>query len=229
MTTVSDVINLAFKDCGALGETEAASAEMTVDGFETFQQMMSLWQADNLNVYAQVESSFSPTGAASYTVGTGGTVAITRPDKIDYAFWRSGTTDIPITILNAYEDYEGIVDKSLSTDPSYLYYLPSYPLGTLYLFPKPSTGTVHLVRQERLPLLTAVTDTITLPPQYILPIRYSLAEIFLMMFDLPNKPLIPMLAARARSVLRKQNVRINELGMPVAIPQHQRNNIITGY
>lgn len=210
-----------------MGGDETASASMTSDAFATLQQMLALWQIDNLLVYAQVSSSFAPTGATSYTVGTTGTVAITRPDKIDYAFWRSGTTDTPIEILQTYEEYESIVNKTSASDPNCLFYLPSYPLGTLYLYPQSSSGTIHLVREERLPSLTATSDTITLPPQYILPIRYSLAEIYSTVFQTPLPPGIPILAMRAKDSLRRSNIRINELGMPSGLPTI-RSNILTG-
>lgn len=228
MTTAARVIELALRDAGVLGEDETASAAMTTDAFDTFLQMLALWQAENMFVYAQVSSSFAPTGAASYTVGSGGTVAITRPDKIDYAFWRDGTLDLPIDIMSSYEEYQSILDKSLETNPSVMFYLPSYPLGTLYLHPKPSTGTVHLVRQERLPVLTSRTETITLPPQYIMPIRYSLAEIYAPLFGGSLKQGISVLAERARKILKRQNVRITQLGMPAAVMQNYRSNILTG-
>lgn len=226
MTTVAEVMTLALKDANALGEGETASAAMTSDAFATFQQMLAMWQIDNLFVYAQVSSSFAPTGATSYTVGTAGTIAITRPDKIDYAFWRSGTTDTPIEILSTYEEYQSIASKTLAGDALYAFYLPSYTLGTLYLYPQPSTGTVHLVRQERLPSLTATSDTVTLPPQYIMPIRFSLAEIYSVVFQTPLPPGIPVMAARARETLRRSNLRIEELSMPEGLPRQPISSIL---
>ena len=221
-------MTLALKDANALGEGEAASAEMIADAFSTLQQMLAMWQIDNLLVYAQVSSSFVPTGATSYTVGALGTVAITRPEKIDYAFYRYGTTDTPINILPSYEEYQGIASKTQAGEPSHLFYLPSYSLGTLYLYPQPSTGTVHLVRQERLPSLSTQADTITLPPECVLPLRLSLAELYSTVFQTPLPPGIPVLADRARASLRRLNLRINELSMPSGLPMQHRSNILAG-
>jgi hypothetical protein len=228
MTTASDLINLALRDAGAYGEGEAVSAGDSADAFVTLQQLLALWQIDGLKVYSQVTSSFAATGALSYTVGAGGNVAIARPDKIEDAFWRSGTLDYPITVLDSYEEYLGIVQKTLGSDPQYAFYLPSYPLGTLYLYPQPSTGTVHLTRLEQLPALTSITDTIALPPAYMMPIRYSLGEIFLMMFDLPPNQKLERLAANARRLIGRTNLRITQLGMPAGIPRRYRGNILTG-
>lgn len=228
MTTASDLINLALRDAGAYGVGETVDAGDSADAFTTLQQLLALWQIDGLMVYAQVTSSFAATGALSYTVGTGGNVAIARPDKIDNVFWRSGTLDYPVTMLDSYEEYLDIVQKTLGSDPQYAFYLPSYPLGTLYLYPQPSTGTVHLTRLERLPTLTSITDTITLPPAYMMQIRYSLAEIFLMMFDLPANQKLERMAANARRLIGRNNLRINQLGMPAGIPRRLRSNILTG-
>ncbi|WP_341918685.1 hypothetical protein [Polaromonas sp. YR568] len=228
MTTASEVIELALRDSGAYGEGEPVSAGDSSDAFTTLKQLLALWQIDGLMVYAQVTSSFAATGALSYTVGATGDVAITRPDKIDGAFWRSGTLDYPIAMLDSYEEYLDIVQKTLGSDPQYAFYLPSYPLGTLYLYPQPSSGTVHLTRLERLPSLTSITDTIVLPEAYMLPIRYSLGEIFLMMFDLPANPKLERMAANARRLIGRNNLRINSLGMPAGIPLRLRSNILTG-
>jgi hypothetical protein len=130
--------------------------------------------------------------------------------------------------LDSYEEYLAIVQKTLGSNPEYFFYLPSYPLGTLYLYPQPASGTVHLTRLERLPALTSITDTIVLPDAYMLPLRYSLGEIFLMMFTLPANPKLERMAANARRLLGRNNVRIQPLGMPAGIPMRNRSNILTG-
>ena len=226
MATVTEVITQALKDSMVVGEGDAASAETMTDAFALFQQMMGLWQDSGMNVYAQVTSSFTPTGAISYSVGTGGDIAITRPEEIDNIYWRLNGTDIPVQLMSNYEEYLDIVNKTQTGTPALGFYLPSYPLGTLYIYPQPTTGQVFITRREVLPTFTSITDTIVLPAKYLLPIRFSLAELFSVTFQTVISPSVSALANRYRTSLRKSNTRVPSLQVePFTIG---RFNINTG-
>lgn len=228
MTTVAEVIAWSLKDAGVLGEGETASAETTNDAFNTLKQMLALWQVDNVHVYAQTETSFSPNGSVSYTVGALGTVVMTRPAKIDAAFWRSNSLDYPIRVLDTFEEYESIVQKTQAGEPLVLFYNPSFTLGTLYLYPQPSTGTVHLITQTAMPALASSASTITLPPEYILPIRASLAVLLCAMFQTKVRPELAALAASSWKIVKRNNLRLGSLAMPAAIPTRHHSNIFAG-
>lgn len=227
MTTVTEVITQALKDAAVIGEGETASAETMTDSFSTFNQMMAQWQENGMNVYAQVTTSFTPTGAISYSVGTGGDVAITRPEKIDFIYWRSSGVDIPIQLLSTYEEYLAITNKTQVGNACYGFYLPSYPLGTLYLYPQPNSGSVFITNTVALPIFTSITDTIVLPAKYILPIRFSLAELFSVTFQTVISPAVSTMANRYRVSLRKSNTRVPTLQMPAFTIG--RFNINTGF
>lgn len=228
MTTVATVLDLALKDAGILGEGEAASAEMLADTFATLNQMLALWQLDSLYVYGMVENAFSPDGAVSYTVGTGGDLSMARPDEITSAFWRLNSVDYPIRLISTFEEYETLCQKTQAGEPYLAFYLPSYPLGTLYVYPQPSTGAIHVVSKIQFPTLATTASTITLPPAYIMPIRFSLAEYICLMNNTEVRPTLGRMALNARKAIRRSNVRIPELAMPAAIPRHGRSNIFSG-
>jgi hypothetical protein len=228
MTTVLQVITHALKDANVLGEGESASADVAQDALATLNQMLALWQIDNLFVYAQQDTSFSPTGAVSYTVGTGANVNMARPARIDGLYWRSGTLDDPITLLDTFEQYEAIAQKTQAGEPLYAFYLPSYPYGTLYLTPQPSTGSVHLITQANLPAENAIADTLTLPPAYVLPIRANLAVLLCGTYGAPVRPSVAAAAVNGLRMLKRSNLRVQPLGMPAGIPGGSRPNIISG-
>lgn len=228
MATAADVIEWALKDAGIIGEGDTPSSETTDDAFDLLNQMLALWQVENLNVYAQQENSFSPTGATTYTVGSGGAVNITRPEKIDLAFWRYGDLDYPLTVLETFEQYESIAQKTQAGEPLLVFYRPSYPLGTLYVYPQPSTGAIHLVAQVRFPTLSSTATTITLPPEYILPIRSNLAVMLCATFQVPAPQQLVKLAQTTKMAMQKNNLRIEPLPMPGAIPSRARPNIFAG-
>ncbi len=225
MATVIQVLNWALQDAGVLGEGETASAAMASDALATLNQMLALWQVENVYVYAQRETSFTPTGATSYTVGTGANVNMARPARIDAAFWRSNALDYPITLLDTFEQYEAIPQKTQAGEPLYAFYLPSYVTGTLYLHPQPSSGTVHLITQAALPSEVAAADTLLLPPQYVLPIRLNLGVMLRSMFGSPLQPMQVRMADSSLRVLKRANLRIQPLVQPTQVA---RPNIFAG-
>lgn len=226
MTTAYEVIVMSLNDAGIIAEGETPSADVSATAFNTLTQMLAMWQIDGLYVNAKVTNSFSPSGALSYTVGTGGTANFARPEKIDYAFYRLDSIDYPIRILATYEEYEAIPQKTLAGQPECVFYNPTVTMGTLYVYPQPSTGAIHLVSTVRFPVLSTSADAITLPAEYIMPIRFSLSELLAAVFNVPIHAGVVAVAARARAALKRNNVRIPTLNADVL--SRSRSSILAG-
>lgn len=223
MATVSDILNLALKDAGVIGEGETASAETTQDAITTLNQMLGLWQVDSLSVYAQQEISFNASGASTYTIGDGATVDATRPVSIESAFYRNNGIDYPITVLNDFTEFQSICSKTQSGDPSYLFYRAAVPNGVIYLWPQPSSGTVHLTTLVDLPEYTSVANSLSLPRSYELAVRSNLAVLLSATFGTALKPGVGALAVQSKKMLKRSNVRIPQLGMPCELIPHHYN------
>ncbi|MHB1098445.1 MAG: phage adaptor protein [Burkholderiales bacterium] len=208
MTTAADMIVLALKDIGVLDESETPSAATTADALTTLNQMLAMWQADGMYVYAETTASLTPTGATSYTVGSGMDLNITRPQKLEYVYWTDGGTDYPVQILDTYEEYLSIAVKAITGIPAYAYYLPSYPTGQLFLFPEPDSGTVKVTTLVQLPTFTTSADALTLPPEYEMAIRYNLAEHLSVAMSVALRPDVAAMAARTRRVMKRNNLKI---------------------
>lgn len=218
MTTVAELISLSLRDIGVLGEGQTASGTTMDDALTTLSQMLGLWQADKLYVYAQKEVVVTLTGATTYTMGTGGVINSPRPIQIDAAFWRSNGIDHPIEVMQSYEDYVRIGNKTLTgAAPCALCYVPAYPLGTLYVYPTGAIGTLHLITRTDLPALTSLTDDVAIPPEYHAALRYSLSEYLATTFQAPLRPDIPALASRARKIIKRNNVSVSLARMPSAL------------
>jgi hypothetical protein len=228
MTTVASLIALAMRDANIIGEGETASGNLAQDALDTLNQMLAVWAVENTYVYAQQEVSFSPTGATSYTVGSGANVNMVRPPKIDGAFWRSGGIDYPITMLDTFEQWEAIPQKTQAGEPLWAFYLPSVTTGTLYMYPQPSSGTVHLIAQATIPTDYALADTITLPAEYLLPVRMNLYVLLAGMVGAPIKPALAKAADMSLKTLKRSNLRIQPLTMPAGITAGRGSNIISG-
>lgn len=230
MTTASDIINGALKDVGALAAGETAEPEDTSDALELLNQMLGQWQATGLNVYAQKDVSFAATGATSYTIGTGGVIDTTRPTEVISAFWRSNGQDYDLTVINAFQDYQRIGSKSFAGVPGAIYYQAAYPLGKVYVYPIPASGEVHLTVQESLQTFASAAETVTLPPEYMLALRYSLAEMLKISYpEMQPRFDIEKAAAKARKIIKRNNVQIPFAQLPSVVLGSGATDIMSGY
>lgn len=224
MTTAADIIQQSLKDVEVIGESETASAETLADALTTLNQMLALWSTQGVYVYAQTETSFAPTGALSYTVGPSGNFNISRPSVIDYVLWRSDGVDYWVKLLDTFEEYQSISSKTLIGQPSCAFYLPSITQGLLYLYPQPNTGSVKITTRVKLPVYTAASDSLTIPPEFEIVVRYSLAELLSINMGKKLRPDIAAMAMKTRKIMKRNNLKIK----PLEIDRNQYYNINTG-
>jgi hypothetical protein len=166
--------------------------------------------------------------AGTYTVNISQTVASTtinayyqRPLTIDSAFVRintnsngqpviNGGLDYPIAVL-ALENYESIGLKTMSGPwPKALYYQPSEILGTIFVWPNPSQGEVHMFADSLFSRFVTFYDNINLPQGYSMALRWCLAERLMPMYGKVNQIQIAMInsyAAQAKATVKRTNMR----------------------
>lgn len=225
MTTPAELIALALVDAGIYGQGQTASAEDTNNAFKRLNWMLAEWSRKRWLVYHLIDVSFTTTGAESYTVGTGGNFNTPRPDKIESAFARQllpdgqNQIDYPLQIIQAREDYNRIRLKTLGSWPSLVFYDSGYPLGTLYVWPVPSSGqfSVHISLKAPLTAFATLAEDIEFPPEYEAAIFYNLVIRLQAAFKVQLDPMVVALAKDALNVLRGSNTQIPTLRMPSAI------------
>jgi len=176
MTSALDLITSAARLAGIVFKSEALDADEAQDGLESLNDMLASWTTDSLMVTGRTWESFSITGAASYTIGTGGTLNTVRPTAIKAAFIRSGDIDYwmnPVTD----EQYESITFKNFNSPfPDYFSYDNGYPLGKIRLYPKLSpSAELHLLNEKPLTEFASINTSVDLPPGWKRAIRYNLA------------------------------------------------------
>jgi hypothetical protein len=88
LATTGDLITFCLRLSGINGVGQTPGAQDITDGLTLLQTLMASWQRRRWLVWDLTDTSFVSTGAISYSVGAGGDVPITRPDKIDSAFAR---------------------------------------------------------------------------------------------------------------------------------------------
>ena len=166
--------------------------------------------------------------SGTYTISIGQTVASTsiqahyeRPLNIEYAFVRVTTTsggipiyggglDYPVSVFSL-EEYESIGLKSLNGPwPKGIYYQASELLGTIYVWPNPAQGELHLFASTLFRTFTNLTDTIQLPQGYNNALRWCLAERLMPMYGKSNQTQIAMInayASQAKATVKRTNMK----------------------
>jgi hypothetical protein len=164
----------------------------------------------------------------TYTVSKSQTVTTTtisayyeRPLTIESAFVRVSTTsngvpiyggglDYPVAVFSL-EEYESIGLKTLNGPwPKGVYYQPSELLGTIYVWPNPAQGEMHLFASTIFRQFSNLTDTIQLPQGYNMSLRWCLAERLMPMFGKVNQIQATMIngyAAQAKATIKRTNMR----------------------
>lgn len=228
MTTAADIINQALRDVGAIGLAQTAEAEDAAAALSTLNQMLGQWQVDGLAVYTFKDVSFPATGAGAYTIGAGGSVNRARPDSLEGAFWRSGSVDYPLEVINSFEDYQLLTQKALTGQPCAIHYQPTYPLGAVYVYPSPTSGDIHLTIREEFSEYASAAADLGLPKKYELAVRLSLAELLRVSYpDATGRPDLERAAMKARRVLKRSNVQIPTLKQPTAVLSRSQFDIET--
>lgn len=207
--TALDLITGALRKIGQYAPGETLAAADASDALDTFNGMLDLWSAQNLNVYNQIETVQNLTaGKASYTIGLGGDFNIERPLRIVRAYSRLTTTssvDFACQVVTL-EKYAGI---GLKNQPGpwakMVYYNSGFPLGTLIFWPVPTMPIEFHLWSDQVFSSMALTDVVSLPRSYFMGLQYSLAELLCSEYGMAIPADIKRFAKQFRDVIKDMN------------------------
>ena len=228
MATWRDLFTDALLDLGVLAAGEVPTADDLNNCLRAQNRVIDQWAAERLAIYQQARQTFTITsGVGTYTVGTGANVNIVRPTYIEHVRFQD-TSLTPVVEFNMTrmtdDDYARQNIKSLtSTLPQRWYYNATYPTGTLTLWPIPTATTLQGVMYYAGAAITEVTDlaaTVSLPPGYRRLICKGCAVEVAPSYQRQVQPEIKEAYADALNVVKRSNVRLNEMGFePGALAQ----------
>lgn len=167
---------MALAAIGAKATGESPSTDEGSDALNTLYLLLRSWRAKNFMLYYVVSENFTLTaGTQSYTIGSGGDFDTVRPVRIEGAFIRdSNSSDIPLKQIGP-DEYRNIAYKTIGNDtPARFYYDPDFPLGVIYFFP-PGGGTFYVDSLKQLSEPTAISSSVSFPPEYDNCIKWNLA------------------------------------------------------
>lgn len=220
MTTARSIIIGALKDIQVIASEEPIQASMAEDALDLLNGLIESLSLDNLWIYYTPPTPISwPAGRQSLTWGVpGGDIPTPRPIRLQsYASYQIPGQEVwyGLTVLERQDEYDMLAFPTLqSTIPSVLYYAPSMPLGTLFLWPVPESGVTILVYPWQVlgafPSLDAELD---FPPGYVRALRLALAIEAAPSYGVQPSPLILRNAEHARMQLQTVNTVVGRLSL----------------
>jgi len=218
MATVRDVITTALKEIGVLAAGETATADDAADGFAMLNRLIDQKAAERLFIYTVTRTTWTiVSGTGTYTVGTGGTVNVARPVIIEHISFQDTSTS-PDTEYPLHELTENAwaalrFKDQTDTLPVSYYYNPTFPLGTLKLWPAPTSATLEgvIYHPQAVTQFAGLTTSISLPPGYE---EFLVTNLAVRMTSTYGRALDPMLLQRAREaegIIKRANKRLVDL------------------
>ena len=228
MSTARVIIKKALQKIGALVKNEEPSSDEANDGLDSLNALISSWSNDSLNIYARTWQTVSLVGnTASYTIGTSGTFNTARPTNIVSAYIRDGSVDYPMSIVDD-EAFNTISFKSITGMPEFLSYDGGFPLGTIRLYPVPSSNySLFLLTEKPLTEFTSLDTELSMPPGTERALIYNLG------IDLAPEYSQQISAEHSKTAMESLGLiraKVAQVRGMDAFPQNARvRNIYSGY
>jgi len=226
--TARDIVTRALKTLGVLAAGETPTAEDASDALDALNDMVDSWQLERLFIHEIVRTVKTlAASTATYTIGTGGAINVTRPTWIDAArvildLAATTPTEIPIEVFSD-QKWQDIRQKTLTSSliqGIWFDHAWSAGLGLIYVWPIPTTGTTRLVIYAPGLAVGAFVDLntdYTFPPGYRDALHYSLAVRLAPEFGKPLDGLVAQLAVDSLAKVKRANHRPRELACDPAI------------
>jgi hypothetical protein len=195
--------------------------------------LIGLWNAESLFIYFTDSTQYPIiTSAASYTIGLSAADIIgSRPKDIKSAWWidSSGSrTQLGIMDKYAFENMQDI--SSSASTPRNLYYKPTYPNGTIYLLPYPSTvGTIELFYDSELSSFSSVSTICPLPAGYKKALTLSLAEDICGSYGIDATGELKRKAHLARMIIQGSNIVIQKQSSDLPVSKYSSGGFMERY
>lgn len=233
--TVQNLIKSSLRLIGVLSVGEEPTAQENQDALQVLNDMIDSWSNENLMIFHKVLQTQTLTADQQvYTAGSGGDFNITRPMKIEDPIIRltngADSNDYPLKVISQ-KEWSLITEKNTDADiPQLLFYEDNFPLGNVYLWPKPNSAkTLLFYSWEPLTTYSDLTTTLSLPPGYQRALRYNFALELAPEYGVQASQEIVGIAMESKGLLKVKNSESHYLRVDDAVSARaDRFNYNTG-
>lgn len=187
MTTPADfaqpirLIQYAYTDAGLLPEGQLPSSDKIASAMNRLNDIINLWGTQGLKLWTYLDQSITLTaGTGQYVLGPSGSIITVKPLRAIQGYYLdSSSVRRPIypmswdewlrlsqtTNQGAISQY--FVDKQVSNLVVNFWLIPDTTTAT---------GTAHLLIPRQITNFTGLTDTMNLPQEWFMGLRWGLAD-----------------------------------------------------
>lgn len=229
-----------MREIGILAEGQTPSAEAAADGLEALNDFIDQLAAERLAIYYLSRTTWTiSSGTATYLVGSGQVINRERPTYIEQIHYQdtstSPTSEYQMQPLTD-DAYANLVQKDLTaTLPGNYYYNPTYPYGTVFLYPTPTSSTLQGVMYAPTAIteLAGLSTELSVPPGYRRMFKKNLALDLCSTFDVQPSGALVQEAVDTLALVKRVNQRQMDMAVDLgALTQGYGRwynyNIITG-
>lgn len=180
--TADRIIRQALVNCGLLQEGDDPTSETIADCMNRLNDIINFTQTEGLKLWTLVDQSVTlVAGQATYSLKPGGSVSMTKPLRIDYAYYLDSANNSR-TLMGplSWEEYLSLGNKQTqgSINSFFINKLQSEVDVTLWPIPDTTaaTGTLHLLIRQQITNFTGITDTLNFPPEWYMYLTWALAD-----------------------------------------------------
>ena len=226
-TTFADIATDALLDLGVVAAGETPTSDDLNNALRAMNRQLDQYAAERLQIYTVTASTCTiVSGTQTYTLGAGGDVNVVRPtylERVTYTFTPPGGTypvEFPLIPMTD-RDWEAQPLKTMqSTLPLNYYYNPTFPLGTLKLWPiptsPPATLTLTVYAPQQVGEFTALSTVIALPPGYRRMLVKNLAVEMAPSYQRNVAPELQRAADDSKGAVKASNVRMSDMSFDPA-------------
>jgi hypothetical protein len=177
---VSDLIDMAMLDLGAVAAAEGLTSAEQTDAFNRLNLIVDQWSREELTAYLIVHGSYALVGGtANYTLGTGGSfVTAAAPMRVTSARAFSGSFSGPLKLLS-FAELDEIARDTLGETaaiPEMLAADQGWPTISLRFHPTPAgSATAQIEYWTAFSQFATIGDTVNLPPAFTAALQKNLA------------------------------------------------------
>ena len=221
MASPADIFRNALLDIRRMGIGESApSGPDTALCLSHYNRIISRWSAQGkMSYYERTQAFTFTTSQQSYSIGPTGSGADfifsggVRPARINRAklILTASTPDseleLPVIFKQVYESID--IPAQSGTQPYCVYYQPTFPTGTLWPVPYPTTTSNQLRlfwdAQLEIIAMADISTDISMPPALEDALTYTLEERLCIPFGIPVSDDLKVQAHGARQVYSQSN------------------------
>lgn len=216
-TTAAVIISDALKEILVIGEGEDPSATMLSDGLRMLNRLLDTFSNNTDFAYFASMEQKALTGQQMLTIGPTGDIVTTRPIKIETAVVDRNGITYPVKVIDN-EKYDQITYKALAgANTQAVYYEPTYPNGTLYLYPISTGCTLKMRVLNSVKQFASTSVSIDMPEGYEDALILALAVRMAPSYGKNVNPDTKTAARKAMKAIKITNQVVPTMDLPDAV------------